>query len=64
MNDLRQFDKLAKMKRICDHFTEGTKIFDSFTFSGKPNLTDYDLDNLEIYLIKKHMPKYNLRHNE
>ena len=48
------------MKRICDHYFEKTKLFDSFTFTSCNDLNNSELSELESKLIKKYNPKYNI----
>jgi len=50
------------MSRICDHFKEGVKDFDSFSIK-KRNVSKAKLDKIESSLIKRLKPKYNIVHN-
>ena len=56
--------KTNVMKRICQHIDDGTKIFDSFTYTSCKNYSDDDLNRKEIKLIKHFWPKYNVIHNK
>jgi hypothetical protein len=49
------------MQRICDHFRDEGKIFDSFSFK-KYDVSSEELLKIEASLIKKIKPKYNIIH--
>ena len=50
-------------KRICDHFKDDSKKFDSFTFR-KCYVSDKELLKIERDLIKQYNPIYNTVHNK
>jgi len=51
------------MKRICDHYREATKQFDTFSIESHENLSDAQLLAKERLLIKKYRPCFNKAHN-
>ena len=54
--------KTNVMQRICDHYAEGLKDFNSFSFLPYTSYSDKKLSFKEETLIKKHSPKYNVVH--
>lgn len=54
--------KTNVMQRLCDHFKDNSKIFDSFKIFDNSNLSDMQLDKKEKYYINKLNPMYNIIH--
>jgi excinuclease UvrABC nuclease subunit len=52
------------LQRICDHYREGFKEFESFSIKSFENFTKYELENLERKLIYRYKPIYNIDHNK
>jgi hypothetical protein len=52
------------MERILRHYNEGVKDFDSFSVRRLESLSDKQVVEHEVFLIKKHTPEYNIVHNK
>lgn len=49
--------------RICSHYLENSKAFDSFSIRNYEDSSKMELLSIEASLIKKYSPIYNIIHN-